>query len=204
MFSEVYWHHAVRSATAMLQRAFYLLYEQLDLPVLFGMTEQPMITEMRRVATNRPVDELLHGLFGPKRQLYKRLAQYSVFQQQQLYQRLARRPYPWLVSCAEQLAQQLARQLQQEVASHEVLIDAPPVKRELDVDVQVRFPKEDKYRQLRDVSPIVRTLAHKHFDDYVKRVRIFVHSRLADRLRGMGDIDALVEAAIQQTERSAK
>ena len=26
MFSEVYWHHAVRSATAMLQRAFYLLH----------------------------------------------------------------------------------------------------------------------------------------------------------------------------------
>ena len=28
MFSEVYWHHAVRSATAMLQRAFYLLRER--------------------------------------------------------------------------------------------------------------------------------------------------------------------------------
>ena len=26
MFSEVYWHHAVRCATAMLQRAFYLLH----------------------------------------------------------------------------------------------------------------------------------------------------------------------------------
>ena len=30
MFSEVYWHHAVRSATAMLQRAFYLLHDALD------------------------------------------------------------------------------------------------------------------------------------------------------------------------------
>ena len=26
MFSEVYWHHGVRSATAMLQRAFYLIH----------------------------------------------------------------------------------------------------------------------------------------------------------------------------------
>ena len=25
MFSEVYWHHTVRAATAMLQRAFYML-----------------------------------------------------------------------------------------------------------------------------------------------------------------------------------
>ena len=30
MFSEVYWHHSVRSATAMLQRAFYLLHGQCD------------------------------------------------------------------------------------------------------------------------------------------------------------------------------
>ena len=35
MFSEVYWHHAVRSATAMLQRAFYLLRERLDFDDLF-------------------------------------------------------------------------------------------------------------------------------------------------------------------------
>src|SRR5262249_17372516 len=38
MFSEVYWHHGVRSATAMLQRAFYLLRDGLDLPMLFRMT----------------------------------------------------------------------------------------------------------------------------------------------------------------------
>ena len=31
MFSEVYWHHGVRAATAMLQRAFYLLHGALDL-----------------------------------------------------------------------------------------------------------------------------------------------------------------------------
>lgn len=40
MFSEVYWHHAVRSATAMLQRAFFLLHGQLDLDQLFRLPEQ--------------------------------------------------------------------------------------------------------------------------------------------------------------------
>ncbi len=34
MFSEVYWHHAVRSATAMFQRAFYLLHSSLELDSL--------------------------------------------------------------------------------------------------------------------------------------------------------------------------
>ena len=50
MFSEVYWHHGVRAATAMLQRAFYLLHGMLDLDALFRMTEHEMIDELQRAA----------------------------------------------------------------------------------------------------------------------------------------------------------
>src|SRR6266436_7592254 len=42
MFSEVYWHHAVRSATSMFARAFYELYPGLNLKELFGLTEAEM------------------------------------------------------------------------------------------------------------------------------------------------------------------
>ena len=45
MFSEVYWHHAVRSATAMLQRAFWLLHDQLDFRHLFTLTESAWISQ---------------------------------------------------------------------------------------------------------------------------------------------------------------
>ena len=104
MFSEVYWHHGVRAATAMLQRAFYLLHGALDLDALFRMTEAESSTSCGASAAGGPAGELLAGLFGPTRRLYKRLAQYSFFEQRELYQRLARRPYPWLVACAEQFA----------------------------------------------------------------------------------------------------
>ena len=67
MFSEVYWHHGVRSATAMLQRAFDLLRDQVCLESLFGMVEGPMIAEMRRVAGGGPASDLLDGIFGPAR-----------------------------------------------------------------------------------------------------------------------------------------
>src|SRR5207253_10693863 len=50
MFSEVYWHHGVRAATAMLQRAFYLLHGMLDLDALFRMTEGPMIAALVQAA----------------------------------------------------------------------------------------------------------------------------------------------------------
>ncbi len=61
MFSEVYWHHGVRAATAMLQRAFYLLHGSLDLDALFRMTEQEMIAELRQTAQNGPAGELFAG-----------------------------------------------------------------------------------------------------------------------------------------------
>ena len=200
MFSEVYWHHGVRAATAMLQRAFYLLHGQLDLDRLFRMAEAPMIAELEKAAGNAPAGELLQGLFGPTRRLYKRLAQYSFFEQRELYQRLARRPYPWLAACAEQLAGIFSTALGRVVASHEILLDAPPMSREVQFDVEIFFPKENRYRTLGEVSPVVCTLAREQFDDYVKRVRIFAHPRLATDLRSLADLPLLVGQAVDRME----
>jgi hypothetical protein len=56
------------------------------------------------------------------------------------------------------------------------------VEREIEFEIDVYFPKEDCYRSLGEVSPVVRTLARRQFDDYVKRVRIFVHPRCAEAM----------------------
>jgi HD superfamily phosphohydrolase len=179
MFSEVYWHHAVRSATAMLQRAFFGLQHALELDRLLEMTERPFIDSLVAAAVDRPERELVDGVFGPSRRLYKRLAQYSYFEAPEMYRRLARRPYGELVRAAEAIAGALGEALGQRVAPHEVLVDAPPAELEVDFDIEVYFPKQHVYRRLGDVSPVVRTLAQEQFDDYVKRVRIFVHPRIA-------------------------
>ncbi len=200
MFSEVYWHHGVRAATAMLQRAFYLLHGLLDLDPLFRMTEHEMIDELQRVGAGGPAGELLDGLFGPARRLYKRLAQYSFVEHPELYDRLARRPYPWLVACAERFAAIISASLGRVVAPHELLFDAPPVTREVQFDVEIHFPKEDRYHPLGEVSPVIRALATEQFDDYVKRVRIFAHPRLAAELRRLSDLPELLARAIEQTE----
>ncbi len=196
MFSEVYWHHAVRAATAMLQRAFFMLYESLDLNELLAMTERPMIEALRAAAGEGPAGELLAGLFGPTRRLYKRLAQYSLFEQPEVYQRIARRPYPQLVECAGRIADDLGKALGQPVAPHEVLVDAPPVELEVDFDIEVHFAKTGVYRPLGDVSPVIRALAREQFDDYVKRVRVFVHPRLAGDLRQLSDLPKRLAAAV--------
>jgi len=200
MFSEVYWHHGVRAATAMLQRAFYLLHSGLELDSLFRLTERAMITQLEAAAAGTPAGELLAGVFGPSRLLYKRLAQYNVLEHPTLHKRLARRPYPWLAACAERFAAVASTALGRVVAPHEILIDAPPVHREVQFDVTVHFPKQDRYCPLDEVSPVVRTLARDQFDDYVKRVRIFAHPRVVEDLRRLDRLDELVETAIDATE----
>jgi len=200
MFSEVYWHHTVRSATAMLQRAFHLLHERLDLDSLFRRTEQPMIAELKRTAAGGPAKELLDGLFGPVRRLYKRLVQFSYFERHDLYARLARRPYPWLTACAEEFANAISHRLRRRVAPTEILFDAPPTKLEVEFNVDIHFRKESRYRPLGEVSPVVRTLAQEQFDDYVKRVRIFVHPRLVSELHGFSDSSELLSDVISDMD----
>ena len=71
------------------------------------------------------------------------------------------------------------------------LFDAPPVTREVQFNVEIFFPKEDRYRPLGEVSPVIRSLATEQFDDYVKRVRIFAHPRIVVELRdklGAGEL----------------
>ena len=203
MFSEVYWHHAVRAATAMLQRAFYDLHREIDLATLFELTDQPMIDELARAGQGRAAESLLAGLFGPLRQLYKRLAQYSVIESPELYLRLARRPYPWLCDCAEAFARLAGDKLGARISPHDVLFDAPPVKLEVEFDVDVYYPKSNAYRRLGDVSPVVKTLAREQFDNYVKRVRIFVSPRLLVPFNQLGAVDELVVKAIDETDNTS-
>ena len=65
MFSEVYWHHAVRAATAMLQRAFFCCSDALDLDDLLAMTEQPMIDALLAAAGSGPAERTAGRHFRP-------------------------------------------------------------------------------------------------------------------------------------------
>jgi len=202
MFSEVYWHHAVRSATSMFARAFFDLHPRLELKSFFQLSEGESINRLLEASAGTRTAPLLDALFGAKRELYKRVAEFSLYQVPETYRLLARRPYGYLVRCAETLAEQLAAALGERVEPTDVLLDAPPPDREIEFNVEIFFPKEGVYRPLHTVSPVVEALARTQFDDYVKRVRVFAHPRIAARIASSTAFATCLATAISKTTES--
>lgn len=208
MFSEVYWHHAVRSATTMFARSFYAIHRELDLRSFFRQSESETIAALRNHVRGTPSEPLIEGVFGPRRRLYKRVAEYSLYQSPEIYRKLARRSYQWLVRCGNHLAERLSDDLPRNGASGKlsalhVLLDAPPPHREVEFEVDIYFPKEDVYRPLYEVSPVVESLARKQFDDYVKRVRVFADPDWAAAIAQLPTFTQRLEEAIAAADAGA-
>ena len=201
MFSEVYWHHAVRAATAMLQRAVWTVRERIDLRTLVRSDDREFAAWLLRTAAGTPAAELADGLFGPCRRLFKRVATFDAIHQPDLHRACAGRPYADAVSIATRLAARLSARLGTTIAPAHLLLDAAPAEREVEFRLQVRerpSPADTApgWRRLDELSPVVRSLAREQFDDLVKRVRIFAHPEVAPLIRRCADLEALVlEAA---------
>ena len=106
MFSEVYWHHAVRSATAMFQRAFYdwFVARSAAEPADWVLDDEVALLQ-RMTAAGAPGSscQLLDRLFGPRRILHKRWVSFSCFENEPAYRQIAQQPYAWLVACGARL-----------------------------------------------------------------------------------------------------
>ena len=200
MFSEVYWHHAVRSATAMFQRAFYLISGKLnkkDFEQLFLCSDDQIATLLYGWDSDGLAKPLLDGLFGKTRHLYKRWGQFGHHELPHLHHKIARKPYTELVRATERIAQAInSFHPELKVNSNEILLDAPPVGLEVQFDVDVFKIKTEESRKLGDLSPVVRSLANDQFDNFVKQVRVFVSPRLAisEQLRSLEIVPLLSES----------
>ena len=185
----------------MVQRAVYDALDLLDVPVLLGLTEAEFVRYVSEAGAVPSTADLMDGVFGPERRLYKRVLEFAKFQGDPLYDRLARRPYPWLVACGAALARRLRRRLRKtDVADHHVLIDAPPVRTEVQFDVSVLLRREQRYITLAEVSPVVRALASEQFDDYVKRVRVVCAPELVGRIARVRGLRRMLEDAVEETD----
>ncbi len=195
MFSEVYWHHAVRSATAMLQRiVFELGRSRTSSEHLRALAPERWLHQSELEFANALLAETqrepeLHrmtdGLFGAQRKLFKRIDQFSFTESPEVHGALARRPYSELVQCAVSLSEQIKRKTGLPLHTTDVLIDAPPVKLEVQFQIDVK-QADATYQPLAKLSPVVNTLATNQFDNFVKRVRVFVRPEWLEPIQRSG------------------
>lgn len=202
MFSEVYWHHAVRAATAMLQRAVWIVRSAIDPPSLTRSDDASFIAWLTHAAAGTPAAILTAGLFGPTRRLFKRAASFDALHHPDVHRAVAGRGYADTVALSARLADRLSARLAVPVDSHTLLVDAPPAEREVEFRLQVRErPTRQggggphRWRRLEDVSPVVRSLAHEQFDDLVKRVRIFAAPETAAAIARCDGLEEIVLSA---------
>jgi HD superfamily phosphohydrolase len=183
MFSEVYWHHAVRSATAMLQRGVYELRDQEALADAWCDMDEPTMQEsLLHASRGKSIERCILGLFGLRRNLYKRVAQFDNLSDPDLHFAFAKKPFNEVVTISRELARMIQPSLDRPIGDNDLLIDTPPVKLEVQFDLNVRM-RDGVFRPLSDLSPVVQSLATQQFDSLVKRVRVFVAPHLRDAFR---------------------
>ncbi|MEI6241096.1 MAG: HD domain-containing protein [Planctomycetia bacterium] len=207
MFSEVYWHHAVRAATAMLQRAVWIVRPALVPERLRQFDDHAFADWLLATTRATPAADLAAGLFGPTRRLVKRVATFDALHHPAIHRSLAGRPYATTVEIAARLAEMLSSRTGIHVDQHTLLIDAPPAEREVEFRLEVRErpaagQSKPAWRPLADLSPVVRSLAHEQFDHLVKQARIFAPADVAARLTALPDLDRLVLDACQGVDAS--
>lgn len=175
MFSEVYWHHAVRSATTMLQRlVFHFSHESEPSDWLKMSDASFQVSLMEKCNSDSELRQLSEGLFGNSRRLYKRIGQFNFVEQPEIHRSLRGKSYEDLLRISQELSQRLNSKFGCELGGNDLLLDAPPAKLEVQFDVEVR-QKDGCFTKLAELSPVVNTLATDQFDNYVKQVRVFAN-----------------------------
>lgn len=209
MFSEAYWHHTVRSVSAMVERAL----------ADFAMREQPDVEDLTRVLLAQPDDVFLHWLVerspadsmtarllgamtGGKRKFYKRLlALNRVFddiRHHNAYERIYHLSRGELDALRGEIAEALASLCGHAVTVDDVIIDTPPRDKDKIETVQVVHDEGGRKTSmpLEDLSKVVQGIA-TDFIKVVKKIRIFVAPEVRDTIESKGLRDDAVAALFQ-------
>lgn len=211
MYSEVYWHHAVRSASAMIERAWDDAISR-DLPDAEELKSRLLTVGdddfLATLAGESPplsgASRLLAGITGFRRRLYKRLA---VWARPRLRPDEAAR-YEWLAALDRDQLRALERRLAEALSSlgrrigpFDLLIDRPPGDKDStpDIDVIQASPLGGARAatKLSETSAIVRGIG-EDFLLNVKQIQCLVHPDHAQRLSATpAKVQELIEAVLQ-------
>lgn len=191
MFSEVYWHRTVRSATAMFQRLFFNLRDQMTLDSAHHLNDEEFIRALTEFDTSDL--QLASRLFGETRRLYKCVLEFDHQSRPDLHSHIAHSTYTRCSLLTDHLHQELSAHCT--LPRNAILLDAPPAKLEVQFDVDV-IASDGRSTALSDLSPVVNTLATEQFDKYVKKVRLFIHPDYLEVIPPPQEVYNLLDVAV--------
>lgn len=196
MFSEAYWHHAVRSVSSMVEHALadHEARAALDpaarTAMLLRMSDDQFLEAL---AADAPAGTLTHRLLsaltGGRRQFYKRILTLNRGVDDAAivtaYERVYRLDPTQLTALREQLCAALSRLTGTTVTLHDLLIDTPPRDKDHVESVQVVHGATGRALPLDRISRVVQGIG-TDFIKVVKKIRVFVAPPVRDALDAAG------------------
>jgi HD superfamily phosphohydrolase len=211
MFSEAYWHHTVRSVSAMVEAALSDLQAQgalgprdaLAADLLARSDDEVLAWLAALSAPGTVAARLLGGITAQRRVLYKRVLTVSrLFEDEPedtgAWARLMALDSHGLRATTATMRASLADALGLRLGPGELILDTPPRDKDRLEDVEVVFPAlaGHRRRRLTEVSGVVQAIS-QDFLRVVKKIRVFVSPEWAAPLRAhQPRVEAALLAAI--------
>jgi HD superfamily phosphohydrolase len=204
MFSEAYWHHTVRAASAMVEAALAVFHSRSSiepddfLGVLLDHDDDALLGWLREHSPDGGATAYLtDGLTHRRRHLYKRVVTFSRVYTEKPKQRAYEKIYEMDASALYDLVDRLRATLSSLVGRSlhpaDVIIDTPPRDKDDLETIDVVYPDAigRKHYPLHELSRIVAGI-QDDFVTVVKKIRIFVEPTLARELTGHEGVDEII------------
>jgi HD superfamily phosphohydrolase len=195
MFSEVYWHHTVRAASAMVEAALadYMETRAPSLEhlkrLLLGHGDDDLLSSIAKLSgTDSRAQTLISRLVAPNRQLFKRIVTYSRSYaedwKRSAYEILYQADTDTLLRIRDACAVAISNVIGGIVHRDDLLIDTPPRDKDHHESIAIQFSNVlgcSSY-PLHELSQIVSGV-HDDFVAVVKKIRIFASPEVAAKIR---------------------
>ncbi len=211
MFSEVYWHHTVRAASAMVENALAVFQSRANidrddlLASLLTHDDESFLRWLYQTSPSRSATRyLLRGLQPGARHLYKRIATYSPVyvetHKQEAYERIYALERASLFDLTSRLTARLGSETGQPLHPADLIIDIPPRDKDKLETIQVHYPEVSgqRFYPLHELSRVVAGI-QDDFITVVKKIRIFAHPSRAPAIRRLPHLEDLLIEEILQT-----
>ena len=204
MFSEAYWHHTVRSASAMVEAALAAFQSRADmepedlLPILLARDDDGLLDWLcEHSPSNSATRYLLAGMTGWRRRLHKRVLTLSQVyleeDKRRAYEVVYQMDAGALFGLTDRLRVTLASALGQPLHPAALILDTPPRDKDALEPLELVYPdaRGQRHYPLAQLSRIVDGVGHD-FVRVVKKIRLFAEPGLAHMIQELPDAEALI------------